>query len=59
MPVRIEAILECQNYLGEGPVWDVEEARLYWVDGTGRPGEQTRHLANGPQEGEGRKLGSR
>ena len=34
MPVRIEAILECQNYLGEGPVRDVEEARLTWVDGT-------------------------
>lgn len=36
MSVRIEAILECQNYLGEGPVWDAEEGRLYWVDGTGR-----------------------
>ncbi len=24
------------NHLGEGPVWDVEEGRLYWVDGTGR-----------------------
>ncbi len=33
---RIECILNCGNHLGEGPIWDVEEARLYWVDGTGR-----------------------
>jgi len=36
MTVKIECILECENHLGEGPVWDVEEGRLYWVDGTGR-----------------------
>lgn len=36
MGVRIECILGCSNHLGEGPVWDVEEGRLYWVDGTGR-----------------------
>jgi sugar lactone lactonase YvrE len=36
MSVKIECILECDNYLGEGPVWDVEEGQLYWVDGTGR-----------------------
>jgi len=36
MTVKIECILECENHLGEGPVWDVEEDRLYWVDGTGR-----------------------
>ena len=35
MTVKIECILECENHLGEGPVWDVEEGRLYWVDGTG------------------------
>ena len=35
MSVKIECILECDNHLGEGPVWDVEEGRLYWVDGTG------------------------
>jgi len=34
--VQIECVLECANHLGEGPVWDVEEGRLYWVDGTGR-----------------------
>src|SRR5580765_8345189 len=36
MSIRIECVLECGNHLGEGPVWDVEEGCLYWVDGTGR-----------------------
>ena len=36
MSVKIECILECENHLGESPIWDVEEGRLYWVDGTGR-----------------------
>ena len=36
MTIRIECLLECANHLGEGPVWDVEESRLYWLDGTGR-----------------------
>jgi sugar lactone lactonase YvrE len=35
MPLKIECLVECENHLGEGPVWDVEEGRLYWVDGTG------------------------
>ena len=35
MSIKIECILECENHLGEGPVWDVAEGRLYWVDGTG------------------------
>jgi len=34
--MKIECVLTCDNHLGEGPVWDVEEGRLYWVDGTGR-----------------------
>jgi sugar lactone lactonase YvrE len=36
MTIKIECVLQCENHLGEGPVWDVEEGRLYWVDGTGR-----------------------
>lgn len=36
MTYRIECLLDCENHLGEGPIWDVEEGRLYWVDGTGR-----------------------
>lgn len=35
MAVKIECIVECENHLGEGPVWDVEEGRLYWLDCTG------------------------
>src|SRR6202795_85990 len=34
--MKIECVLQCANHLGEGPVWDAEEGRLYWVDGTGR-----------------------
>ena len=36
MTLKIECLLACENHLGEGPVWDVEEGRLYWLDGTGR-----------------------
>jgi sugar lactone lactonase YvrE len=36
MTLKIECVLQCANHLGEGPVWDVEEGSLYWVDGTGR-----------------------
>jgi len=36
MTYKIECVLACENHLGEGPIWDVEESRLYWVDGTGR-----------------------
>jgi len=36
MGYTIECVLDCANHLGEGPVWDVEEQALYWVDGTGR-----------------------
>lgn len=32
----IECIVDAGNHLGEGPVWDVEQGALYWVDGTGR-----------------------
>jgi sugar lactone lactonase YvrE len=47
MGVRIECVLECENHLGEGPVWDVEEGRLYWVDGTGRRYERTLRVLPG------------
>lgn len=35
MTLKIECVLDCENHLGEGPVWDVEEGRLYWLDCTG------------------------
>ena len=31
----IDCLLDCENHLGEGPVWDVETGHLYWVDSTG------------------------
>jgi len=34
--IRIECVLQCENHLGEGPVWDVQEGCLYWLDCTGR-----------------------
>jgi L-arabinonolactonase len=36
MLYKIECVLDCCNHLGEGPVWDIAEGCLYWVDGTGR-----------------------
>ena len=34
--MRIELLVDTQNNLGEGPVWDIEEQRIYWVDIFGR-----------------------
>jgi L-arabinonolactonase len=36
MSYTIERVLDCENHLGEGPIWDVEAGKLFWVDGTGR-----------------------
>ena len=36
MSYSIECVVNDANHLGEGPIWDVEEGVLYWVDGTGR-----------------------
>ncbi|MBA8880953.1 SMP-30/gluconolactonase/LRE family protein [Phyllobacterium myrsinacearum] len=33
--LRIEVFSTDQNQLGEGPLWDVEEQRLYWIDSYG------------------------
>src|ERR1700687_4229239 len=33
MSITIEKIGEVKNKLGEGPVWDVAEKALYWIDG--------------------------
>ncbi len=30
--VDIRLLVDCKNHLGEGPLWDVEEQRLYWID---------------------------
>ena len=28
----VECVVDCQNNLGEGPAWSVDEQKLYWVD---------------------------
>jgi sugar lactone lactonase YvrE len=33
--LRIEVFSETRDALGEGPLWDVEEQRLYWIDSYG------------------------
>lgn len=33
--MRIEVLVDVKTTLGEGPVWDVEEQRLYWIDSFG------------------------
>ncbi|MBX6320980.1 MAG: SMP-30/gluconolactonase/LRE family protein [Rhodospirillaceae bacterium] len=30
--MRIEVLVESADILGEGPLWDVDEQRLYWID---------------------------
>ena len=30
--MRIEILVDVKTTLGEGPLWDVEEQRLYWID---------------------------
>ena len=30
--VDIRLLVDSRNHLGEGPLWDVEEQRLYWID---------------------------
>src|SRR5579883_848314 len=32
---RIELLVDARNELGEGPLWDVNEQRLYWIDSHG------------------------
>jgi sugar lactone lactonase YvrE len=33
--LRIELLVDARNDLGEGPLWDVGEQRLYWIDSHG------------------------
>lgn len=32
LKMRIEKFFDAKNNLGEGPIWDVETKRLYWID---------------------------
>jgi L-arabinonolactonase len=33
--MKIEVLVDVKTTLGEGPLWDVEQQRLYWIDATG------------------------
>ena len=33
--MRIEVLVDVKTTLGEGPVWDVQDQRLYWIDSFG------------------------
>lgn len=33
--MEIKAIVDCQTILGEGPLWDTREQKLYWIDSYG------------------------
>lgn len=33
--MEIKRIVDCQTILGEGPLWDVEEQKIYWIDSYG------------------------
>lgn len=33
--LRIELLIDAKAALGEGPLWDVDEERLYWIDSLG------------------------
>lgn len=32
---EIKQLVDCKTILGEGPLWDVDEQRLYWIDSFG------------------------
>lgn len=34
--ISIEPVSSCVTVLGENPLWDVEEQRIYWVDAVGK-----------------------
>ena len=51
MAFKIECVIECNNHLGEGPIWDVEEECLYWVDGTGQRVEKPSIWRMNPKTG--------
>lgn len=33
--MEIRAIVDCKTSLGEGPLWDVQEQKIYWIDSLG------------------------
>jgi hypothetical protein len=33
--MNVRPIVDCKTSLGEGPVWDVQEQKIYWIDSLG------------------------
>ena len=33
--MEVRAIVDCKTSLGEGPLWDVEDQKIYWIDSLG------------------------
>lgn len=33
--MKIEQLVDCNTTLGEGPLWDIEHQRIYWIDSFG------------------------
>jgi len=33
--MKIEQLVDCNTTLGEGPLWDVDQQRIYWIDSFG------------------------
>jgi sugar lactone lactonase YvrE len=33
--MNVRPIVDCKTPLGEGPVWDVQEQKIYWIDSLG------------------------
>jgi len=34
--MEIKQLVDGKNLLGEGPLWDVAEGRIYWIDSYGK-----------------------
>jgi len=47
--LRVELIIDAKAELGEGPLWDVTEERLYWIDSYG-PAVHRSDLAGGDRK---------
>jgi sugar lactone lactonase YvrE len=55
MKYMIECVVAHSNEPGEGPVWDVEEGVLYWIDGTSRRVGKPALWRHDPRTGETRR----
>ena len=33
--MEVRAIVDCKNSLGEGPLWDVRDQKIHWIDSLG------------------------